>query len=426
VESASRLPPRAVVVVGGGLAAATCCETLRASGFDGSLVVLGAEPQLPYERPPLSKGYLLGTQELDKAFVHDAGWYRDRDVELQLGRAATRLDVEAHTVATDQGQLSYDRLLIATGASPRRLPMADDSGAPVAYLRTIADSERIKATLQPGRRLVVVGAGWIGLEVAAAARTAGCEVVVIEPATHPLLRVLGPEVAAVFAELHRAHGVDLRTGVTAAAISTDGRAGRVVVALSDGSSVTGDALVVGIGVVPTSSLAEEAGLRVDNGVLADEYLRSSHPDVFAAGDVANAYHPLLGRHLRVEHWDNAIGQGRVAAANLLGAGEAYERLPYFFTDQYDLGMEYVGSTGPDGYDEVVVRGDLAARVFTAFWVKDGSVVAGMQANDWDATEHVRRILDAEHAGRGRHGDPAGGVDVAALRDPRVPLEDLAR
>jgi 3-phenylpropionate/trans-cinnamate dioxygenase ferredoxin reductase component len=401
-----------LVIVGGGLAAANCCETLRTAGYDGPLVLLGSEPHLPYERPPLSKGYLMGTEELAKAFPHDRDWYDDHDVDLRLGSPVTAIDPAAHTVTTADGQLTYDRLLLATGAVPRRLAMADDSGASVSYLRTIEDSDRIKATLTPGRCVAVIGGGWIGLEVAAAARTAGCDVVVVEPLAQPLLRVLGPEVAALFASLHRRHEVDLRTGVTPTAMASEGS--QAVISLSDGSVVRADALVVGVGVLPNTSLAEQAGLEVDNGVRTDERLRTSHPDVFAAGDVANAFHPLLQRHVRVEHWDNAIAQGRAAAANLLGAEESYRRLPYFFSDQYDLGMEYVGSTRPEGYDEVVLRGDLEGLVFTAFWVDAGRVVAGMQANDWDATEHIRRILQT------------GEVDLKALRDPAVPLEEIAR
>ena len=403
--------PRTILLVGGGLAAATCAGSLRDSGYDGRLVLLSDEPHQPYERPPLSKGHLLGTEELAKAFVHDTAWYQDHDVELRLGSPVRRVDASAHTVTTDREEWSYDRLLLATGSSARRLAMADASDGPVHYLRTMDDSVRLKRLLVPGRSIAVLGAGWIGLEVAAAAATAGCEVVVVEPATHPLLRVLGPEVGSVFARLHCAHGVDLRTGVTPTAITApDGN--RVVLELSDRSSVTADTLVVGIGATPNTALAEAAGLEVDNGVLVDEHLRTSHPDVFAAGDLANAYHPRLGRRVRVEHWDNAIQQGRAAAANLLGAEQPYERFPYFFTDQYDLGMEYVGTTSPDGYDEVVVRGDLAARVFTAFWVEAGHVVAGMQANDWDATPHMRRLVEA------------GWADLETLRDPRVPLAEL--
>lgn len=398
------------VIVGGGLAAAKAAEGLRDHGFDGRLVIAGAEHHLPYERPPLSKGYLMGNDELESAFAHPPEWYDDQDVDLRLGSPVTAVDLAARTVTTDGEVLGYDKLLLATGATPRRLPLADDSGAPVAYLRTIEDSNRIKAALEPVRKIAVIGGGWIGLEVAAAARTAGCDVVVLEALEKPLVRVLGPEVAEVFADLHRSHGVDVRTSVSVSVVESS--AGRAVVHLGDGSTVEADLLVVGIGVVPNTGLAEAAGLKIDNGILVDEYLRASEPDVFAAGDVANAFHPLLGRHLRVEHWDNAIEQGLAAARNMLGPHEPYARLPYFYTDQYDFGMEYVGNVGADGYDEVVLRGDVPGRVFTAFWLKGGRVLAGMHANDWDAIDPVRSVVTA------------GTVDLDRLRDADVPLQAL--
>ncbi len=398
------------LIVGGGLAAAKGAEGLRAAGFSGEIVLVGAERERPYERPPLSKGYLAGSDERQSVFAHPPDWYSDNGVDLVLGSAVTAVDVDAHTVATADRQFSYDKLLIATGAAPRR-PQFVRGGDAVGYLRTIEDSDRIKAAMRPGHRIVIIGGGWIGLEVASAARTAGCEVIVLEALERPLLRVLGPEVAEVFAGLHTSHGVDLRTGVSVSAVEEVGQG--AVVRLGDGSSVAADFVVVGVGAQPNTALAEAAGLKVDNGIVVDEHLRASHPDVFAAGDVANAYHPRLGRQLRVEHWDNAIEQGQAAARNMLGAGEPYDRLPYFFTDQYDFGMEYVGHVGPDGYDEVVLRGDVDGRVFTAFWVRGGAVVAGMHANDWDAIDPIRRIVEA------------GTVDLRALRDTEVALTDLA-
>ncbi len=399
-----------IVVVGGGLAAGKAVEQLRADGYAGGITLVAEEPHQPYERPPLSKGYLLGDEELEKVFVQPPEWYVDHDVALRLHTRATAVDPDAHTVTVEGEELAFDRLLLATGSSPRHLPLADDSGAPVTYLRTIEDSQALRERLVPARRVVVVGAGWIGLEVAAAARTRGCDVTVVEALEKPLLRVLGPEVADVFAGLHRAHGVDLRLGASVAGVEDHG--GAVVVHLGDGTALEADVLVVGIGVRPNTDLAAAAGLDVDDGVLVDEHLRSSHPDVLAAGDVANALHPVLGRRVRVEHWDTAIGQGRAAARTMLGTGEPYTRLPYFFTDQYDLGMEYVGSLGPEGYDDVVLRGDVAGGVFTAFWLSGGRVVAGMHANDWDAIDDVRRIVTA------------GAVDLAALRDESSALSDV--
>jgi 3-phenylpropionate/trans-cinnamate dioxygenase ferredoxin reductase component len=397
------------VIVGGGLAAAKAVEALRENGFEGHLVLYGEEHHLPYERPPLSKGYLLGNDPLDSAFVHPPEWFEANGVDLRLGTAVTELDLRGHAVRAGDESVDYDRLLVATGARPRHLAMADDSGAPVAYLRTIEDSQRLRAAFTEGARIVIVGGGWIGLEAAAAARNAGSEVTVLETLELPLLRVLGPEVARIFADLHRNHGVDLRTSIGLAGIEKQGD--RAVVRLEDGTSLDADLVVVGVGVTPNVELAERAGLKTDNGILVDEHLRSSDPEVFAAGDVANASHPLLGRTVRVEHWDNAIEQGSAAARSMLGEEVSYDRMPYFFTDQYDLGMEYVGHVGPDGYDEVVLRGDPAG-VFTAFWLGGGRVLAGMHVNDWDAIDPIRAIVGSS-------------VSADRLRDEQQSLAAIA-
>ncbi len=363
-----------IVIVGAGLAGGTAATELREQGHTGPVVLIGAEQHAPYERPPLSKGYLLGNDPIDDAFVHPLEWYAEHDVDLRLGVEATALDTGAHVVHTSAGDVGYDGLLLATGAEPRRLPLAEESGVPTAYLRTIEDSDRLKAAFAKGGRIAVVGAGWIGLEAAAAAREAGCDVTVFETADLPLLRVLGPTVAKAFADLHRSHGVDLRLGTSVSAADLAGA----------------DLVIAGIGVSPRVALAEAAGLAVDNGVLVDAGLRTSVPDVFAVGDIANHDHPVLGRRIRVEHWDTAINQAKVAAHNLAGADEAYDVMPYFFTDQYDLGMEYVGNAGAD--DEVVVHGDLEGLNFRAFWLRDGRVVAAMHANDWDATDDLRAAV----------------------------------
>ena len=399
-----------IVIVGAGLAAAKAVEALRQGGYDGGLVVFGEEPHRPYERPPLSKEYLTGSAELAGVFVHDADWYTRHDVDLRPGTRVTGLDLSGRQVTAGTGSQPYDRLLIATGASPRHLPMADESGAPVAYLRTIEDSNRIKSELRPGLRLVVVGGGWIGLEVAAAARAADAQVTVVESAELPLLAVLGPEVADIFASLHRDYDVDLRVSTTVTAVQEwDGRA---VVHLSDASTVDADLVVVGIGVVPNVSLAEDAGLRTGDGILVDEYLRTSDPHVYAAGDVAAVERPGLARPLRVEHWDNAINQGIVAGRNLAGDKVAYDRAPYFFTDQYDLGMEYVGHVAPGDYDRVIIRGvTTGSRLFTAFWLGGHRVLAGMHANDWDAIDPIRALVGED-------------VDPDRLADAAVPLSEL--
>jgi 3-phenylpropionate/trans-cinnamate dioxygenase ferredoxin reductase subunit len=305
--------------------------------------------------------------------------------------------------------VDYDRLVLATGARPRRLAMADDSGAPVVYLRTMADSLALKEHLRDGAHLGIIGGGWIGLEVAAAARSNGAEVTLLESLDQPLERVLGAEVGGIFADLHREHGVDLRTSVQVTGIERSGDG--ALVQLLEGEPVRCDLLVVGVGVEPVVELAAAGGLRVDNGIRTDAHLRTSDAAVYAAGDVANADHPVLGRPVRVEHWDTAIKHGRVVAANLLGQDTVHDSLPYFFTDQYDLGMEYVGNSGPDGFDRVIVRGDTSGLDFTAWWLRDDEIVAGMHVNDWDAIGDVRRLV-------GQH------VDVDRLAKESVELSSL--
>lgn len=391
-----------IIVIGGGIAAAHAAEELRARGHDGSLTVLAAEPHTPYERPPLSKDLLLGKAEPDSAQVLAPEWYPDHDVDLRTGTRATGIDLERRRVLVGDEELPYDRLLIATGATPRRLADLDDIDVPVAYLRTLGDSVALKARLSG--HVLIVGAGWIGLEVAAAARDAGATVTVVDPAAQPLLAVLGPEVAEHFAQLHRSHDVELLLETTLD--SVEGR----VVRLSDGSEKSPDLIVVGIGAVPDDALAREAGLDVDNGVLVNQSLRTSDAYVFAAGDVANHDHPVLGRRIRVEHWDTASHQGKLAARAMLDEDVVYDRQPFFFTDQYDVGVEYVGSVGPDGYESVVVRGDSLADGLSALWVRDGVVVAGMHANDWDATDHLWRLV----------GQPA----PEQVADTSVALADL--
>ncbi|MFJ8442533.1 NAD(P)/FAD-dependent oxidoreductase [Kitasatospora griseola] len=397
-----------IVVVGASLAGAKAAEALRAEGYAGPITLVGDEDERPYERPPLSKGYLLGKEEREKIYVHPAGWYEEHGVTLRLGVAATAIDPAAHTVALAGGdRLPYSKLLLATGSSPRQLPVPGGDGEFVQTLRRVGDSERLRAAFRPGARVVIVGAGWIGLEAAAAARTAGAEVTVLEAAELPLLRVLGREVAQVFADLHRAHGVDLRFGAKVEELKPDG------VRLGDGSTVPADVLLVGVGISPNTALAEHAGLTVENGVRTDQHLATSHPDVFAAGDVANAFHPLFGKPIRVEHWANALNQPAVAAAAMLGKDAVYDRVPYFFTDQYDLGMEYTGYAEPGGYDRVVFRGDVAGREFIAFWLSGGKVLAGMNVNVWDVTDPIRELV---RSGR--------GVDPERLADPTVPLTDV--
>lgn len=401
------------VIVGASLAGAKAAETLRAEGFGGGIVLLGEELDRPYERPPLSKGYLLGKDDRSSVFVHEEGWYAENDVDLRLGVTVTAIDPAARQVSLARGgTLGYDRLLLTTGAVPRRLsaPGADLDG--ILYLRRVGDSERLSAALHASGQVVVVGAGWIGLEVTAAAREFGCEVTVVEPEPGPLFRHLGPELGEVFAGLHREHGVVFRFEESVTELRGSG--GSVTEAVtSDGEALPADLVVVGIGAVPATGLAAGAGLEVGNGVVVDAGLHTSAPGVFAAGDVANSFHPLYGRHVRVEHWNNALAGGPAAARSMLGQAVSYDAVPYFFSDQYDLGMETAGLPEPGSYENVVYRGDRDAREFIAFWLSGGSVVAGMNVNVWDVTDDIQDLIRSKRQ-----------VDVARLADPDLPLAEV--
>jgi 3-phenylpropionate/trans-cinnamate dioxygenase ferredoxin reductase component len=404
------------VIVGAGLAGAKAAEGLREAGFDGRVLLIGEEVERPYERPPLSKGYLLGKEPREKAYVHDAEWYPSNEVELMLGVRATDLDPAGHKLTLDgHAPLRYDKLLLATGSRPRPLEVPGADLAGVRHLRTLPDADALVKSVPSAGQVVVVGAGWIGLETAAAARTHGADVTVVELDSAPLRRVLGDEVAQVFAGLHRAHGVDFRFGVGVREFRGSG--GRLEsVVLTDGTALPADLAIVGVGITPVTELAESAGLTIDNGVAVDASLCSSHPDVYAAGDVASAVHLLLRRRIRVEHWSNALNGGKAVAGAMLGQPLVYERVPYFFTDQYDLGMEYSGWVEPGRYDSVVFRGDPDSGEFLAFWTAEGRILAGMNVNVWDVQDQIQALVRAGHAGT--------PVDPARLADPDVPLTEL--
>jgi 3-phenylpropionate/trans-cinnamate dioxygenase ferredoxin reductase subunit len=400
------------VIVGGGMAGAIAAQTLHEEGFDGKITLLGHEPHAPYERPPLSKDYLQGKADRDSIFVHPGPWYAEHAVDLSLGSAVTSIDSVSRTVTTATGtELRYDKLLLATGSEPRRfdMPGADLDG--VYYLRNVENSERLKIEFAQARRVVIIGAGWIGLETAAAARAAGLEVTLLVSGDMPLEHVLGPEVAPIFAELHRNHGVDLRYRTTAAELI--GGHGATGVALSDGTRIDADMIIVGIGAVPRTELAAAAGLKIDNGVVVDEHLRTSDPDIFAAGDIAHTYNPRLGRHIRVEHWANARRQGAVAAKAMLGQDAADVRPSYFFTDQYDLSMEYTGDIGPAGYDRVIFRRYEDSHQMIVFWLYEQRVQAGMNINIWDVAEDIERLILA-----------ARPINADDLADPAIPLANF--
>jgi 3-phenylpropionate/trans-cinnamate dioxygenase ferredoxin reductase subunit len=401
------------VIVGGGLAAAKGAEALRSQGFDGRLVLLGGEPHAPYERPPLSKDYLQGKTPREKVFAHAHHWYAEHDVDLRSGQFVTGLDRSGRAVRLADGSvIGYDKLLLTTGASPRKLqvPGADASG--VHYLRTLDDSDALRATLATISRLVVIGAGWIGLEVTAAARLAGVEVTVVETAELPLLRVLGPEVAQVFADLHLQHGVDFRFNASLAEILHENGTATGV-RLGDGTTIAADAVLVAVGATPNVQLGEAAGLHVDNGIVVDAALRTTDPNIFAAGDVANAFHPFFERQIRVEHWANARQQPKAAASSMLGKEASYDELPYFYTDQYELSMEYVGFVDPDDDDRIVFRGDVAGREFIAFWLSNDRVVAGMNVNVWDVVDPIKTLIRSRAA-----------ISATQLADTGIALTDL--
>ncbi|MCP2329248.1 3-phenylpropionate/trans-cinnamate dioxygenase ferredoxin reductase subunit [Hamadaea flava] len=400
------------VIIGAGLAGAKAAQTLRDEGFDGDITLIGAEPELPYERPPLSKGLLLGATPRDQVYVHQPDWYAESSVEIRTATTVVDIDRTAHRITTDAGDvLPYDKLLLATGSSPRRLavPGADLDG--VLYLRTLADSDRVSGALRDGVHVVIVGAGWIGLEIAAAARTRGAHVTVVETASLPLLGVLGPDLAQVFADLHRDHGVSFRFGAQLSRF--DGDTAVRTVSLADGIDLPADVVIVGVGARPNDDLAVRAGLDVGNGVVVDSQHRTSDPDIFAAGDVACAFHPTFRRHIRTEHWANALDGGPEAARAMLGLPVPPDRLPFFFTDQYDLGAEYAGFAAPGDADRLVFRGDRAGREFVAFWTRDGRVLAGMNVNVWDVSDDIQRLI--------RTRKPVG---LGMLADDEVPLSEV--
>ncbi len=403
------------VIVGGGLAGAKAAETLRVEGFDGDVVLFGSEPERPYERPPLAKGYLLGKDNRESVFVHPEDWYAEHRVELRSGVTVAMIDPAAHLATFDGGTIGYDKLLLATGAHARRIDIPGAGLDNVRYLRTLPESEALRAAFTPDARVVIVGAGWIGLEAAAAARTAGSAVTILDPQPTALHAALGPGAGR---QVRRAaprarRGVPVRRVGRRVPRRRPGSARVGSVVTTSGAEIPADLVVVGIGAVPNDGLAKSAGLDIDNGVVTDSALRTSDPDIFAVGDVASSYLPLLGRHVRVEHWSNALNGGKAAAKSMLGQQVTYDRVPYFYSDQYDLGMECSGLPSPGAYDQVVYRGDSETLEFIAFWLNDRRLVAGMNVNIWDVTSEIQSLIRS-----GRQLDPA------RLADPAIPLADV--
>ena len=403
------------VIIGGGLTGGSAAQALREAGFQGSITILADEPEPPYERPPLSKGYLAGNDARDVVHLHPAQWYSDNRVTVREATAATAISLADRTVTVAGGEsLHWDKILLATGASSRHFPAQAGGALPgVMYLRTVAESQALREALeQGGKKVVIVGAGWIGLEVASAARGYENDVTVLGMETVPLNQILGDEVGSAFAALHTENGVHLRmnTGVKQILGDENGATG---VELNDGEVVAADLVVVGIGAIPVVALAEDAGLEVANGVVVDSGFATSDPDVYAAGDVASVLYPALGEHMRVEHWAVAKNTGAAAGRAMAGETVEYNDIPYFYTDQFDLGMEYSGYGPLTKGARVVIRGDLAKREFLAFWLRDGALVAGMNVNIWDVNDTIQKLI--------RSG---AVLDAAALADPSVELESL--
>jgi 3-phenylpropionate/trans-cinnamate dioxygenase ferredoxin reductase component len=398
------------IIVGAALAGAKAAEKLRSEGFDGRVLLFGSEAERPYERPPLTKDYLRGESQRESAYVHEEAFYDQQRIELETNATVTAIDPGSSRVTLADGrELPYDRLLLATGAEPRRITVTGAELDGVHYLRTFEDCDALRSRLETGGRVVVVGGGWIGSEFAASARQRGLEVTVLDPQPLPLERLFGAEVAAFYRDVHRDHGVELLLGEGVEAF--EGERQLTGVRTGGGRVIECDFAVVGIGVIPRTELAAQAGLATDNGVLVSASLASSNARIFAAGDVANAEHPFYGERIRVEHWANALNQGPAAAEAMLGRTVSYDRLPYFFSDQYEVGMEYSGYA--PAWDEVAFRGDPAGGEFIAFWLRDGRVAAGMNVNVWDVNEDVQALIRSRR-----------NVDAAALRDADTPLGSL--
>lgn len=412
-----------VVIVGAGLAGATAAQTLRAEGFEGTITLVGAEKHFPYIRPPLSKDFLAGREGEQPLLPYTPGDYADKQIELVLGESVESIDPASGLVTlAGGGVLEYGRLLLTTGASPRTLSVPGATLPGVDCLRTLEDSKRLRASLGHSgdhrpRRVVLVGSGWIGMEVAATARTLGAEVTVLGREKVPLEGVLGPELGTVFMQRHEEAGVSFHTETTVAGVvEANGRAAGVIT--DTGQEFPADVIVAAVGVIPNTALAKAAGLTIENGILTDQSMRTSDPTIFAAGDVANAYHPITGRHQRSEHWANAINSGKVAAKAMLGQTAVLDNIPYFYTDQFDLGMEYSGYASLARNAKLVLRGDPSSRKFIAFWVTPvsstkGRVVAGMNVNVWDVQDDIKFLITNEHA-----------VQTQQLSDPATPLSDL--
>ena len=411
-QSSAGLEHIGTLVIGGGLAAAHCVHALREGGYRKSIMIVGDENEIPYERPPLSKEFLQGKKPVEEFQPFPVQWYAQADVELRLGIAANAIDAEARQVTlADATTIGYETLVLATGCRSRiggRAAKIEGWDLPGVYtLRSLDDSRRLRESLVAGEKLVMIGAGWIGMEVAASARAAGMEVTVLTPGQLPLAVPMGVEFGSHVARLQTDHGVRFMFGTAAEKIVNDATEGLSVVTPT--GLVAADRVLLAIGAVPNIELASHAGLQTGSGVLVDAHLRSSDPHILAIGDIAEAFNTTLGRSLRVEHWDNAIRQGKLAASTVLGRDETYDWVPYFFTDQFDLGMEYVGDRATD--DDAVLRGEMSSGEFIIFWLRSGIISAAMNVNIWDVNDLLRGLLGKR-------------VSVERLVDMSVELADL--
>jgi 3-phenylpropionate/trans-cinnamate dioxygenase ferredoxin reductase subunit len=398
------------VILGASLAGATAAITLREEGADGDVILIGAEPQPPYERPPLSKAYLRGEEPFDKALVRPAAFYAEHGIQTMFGTRATRIDPSARLVELeDHRRVPFDVLLIATGGRNRRvsIPGVDLDG--IYGLRTVQDADRIRAEMLAGRRAVVVGMGFIGSEVAASLRQKGLDVLVIDPSKTPLFRVLGEDVGQMIAKLHRDHGVRMVFEDTVAAFEGTRRVGCVVT--KGGLRLECDFAVVGIGIEPAVEALADSGIQLDNGVVVDQYCQTNISGIYAAGDVANHYHPVFDRRIRVEHWQNAIKQGATAARNMLGQRIAYDEIHWFWSDQYDANLQYAGFHTK--WQQLVVRGRLDSGSFLACYVNQGRIDAAVGLN---RARDVRRVMPLIKARR--------PVNLEQLRNEDVDLRSL--
>jgi 3-phenylpropionate/trans-cinnamate dioxygenase ferredoxin reductase subunit len=377
------------VVVGAGLAGGRAVETLRQEGFGGRIILLGAEDLRPYERPPLSKAVLQGTAPDEKVFLRSVDYYAEQDIELRVGVPAKGLSIgDRSVILANDVRVRYDKLLIATGVKLRQLAAPGVELPGVFYLRTLADARRIREAMANASRVVVVGAGFIGAEVAASCRVRGIDVTLLEVLPVPLQRALGDVVGGIYAEIHRDHGVDLRLGEGVREFRGDGRLEQIVT--TSGDVIDCQAAVVGVGVVPDVDWLAGSGLALANGISIDEFTRTNVPDIYAAGDVASWWHPTLGERLRVEHFENAQNQGVAAARSMLGTLEPYAPVPFFWSDQYELTLQYVGHAS--GRDGVVFRGDVASRKFLVFYLRDGYVRAALGINRHREVSAARKLI----------------------------------